>query len=411
MEIRPFSALRPPRDAVEQVSAPPYDVVDTAEAAALAAGNPDSFLHVTRPEIDLPGADSHSDEAYAQAALALADFVERGVLERHEPAMLIYRQSMDLVLDGQTRSVSQTGVVGCVSVSEYRSGVIATHEFTRPDKEDDRTRHIQTLGAHDEPVMLMYRTQEPGAAAVAEVIAEVSVTEPVYDLAADGVRHTVWETTPEQTQALAAAFENISRSYVADGHHRCAAASRVADLRTEPEAAVFPATVLAADQLTVLDYNRVVADRGSLGVEDFVARVGEHFEVVQTDGAPSPGRHEFGIYTDGRWFLASVRPGVVDESHPVARLDVSVLAETVLAPVLGIVDQRTDVRVSFVGGIRGAAELVRRVDATPDGVAFLLHPTSTTDVMDVADLDEVMPPKSTWFEPKLRSGLFVHSFA
>ena len=256
--VRAFPALRPPRELVEAVASPPYDVVDTAEAAALAAGNPDSFLHVTRPEIDLPDGDPHSAEAYRQAARALADAVTRGVLVPHPPALLVYRQAMDLP-DGR---VEQTGVVGCVSTQEYRAGLIATHEHTRPDKEDDRTRHIDALGAHDEPVMLMYRSDGPGAAAIAEVVAEVTVDDPEYDLVAEGVRHTVWQVDQARSTRLEHAFAEVERLYVADGHHRCAAASRVSLSRPEPEAQVFPATVLAADQLTVLAYNRVVADLG-----------------------------------------------------------------------------------------------------------------------------------------------------
>ncbi len=402
--IRPFAALRPPRELVEAVAAPPYDVVDTAEAAALAEGNADSFLHITRPEIDLPGADAHSEEAYAQARAALDDAIARGVLVRHEPSLLVYRQQMGAAV--------QTGVVGCVSTEEYRDQTIATHEFTRPDKEDDRTRHIDTLAAHDEPVMLMYRTTEPGAAEVAAVLAEVTAGTPEYDLTAEGVRHTLWDVTdPAQVERLVDAFGRVERLYVADGHHRCAAASRVSQLRDEPEAAVFPATVLAADELTVMAYNRVVADLGEHDTASFLAALEESFTVEQVAGAPEPERYQVGVYTDGTWYLATAREGVVDATDVIARLDVAVLTDRVLAPVLGIADQRTDARISFVGGIRGTEELVRRVDARPGAVAFALHATSTTDVMDVADLGEVMPPKSTWFEPKLRSGLFVHPFA
>ena len=409
--IRPFRALRPPRDLVESVAAPPYDVVDTAEAAVLAAGNPDSFLHISRPEIDLADGDPHSEAAYAQARTAMADAVARGVLVQRAEALLVYRQAMTLDLGGPVAAV-QTGVVGCVSTDEYRAGRIATHEFTRPDKEDDRTRHIDTLGAHDEPVMLMYRPEQDGAADVAEVIAEVTAGAPEYDLVADGVRHTLWEVAADDLVArLVDGIGRVATLYVADGHHRCAAAARVAERRSEPEAAVFPATVLAADQLTVLAYNRVVRDRAGLDVAAFLAALEPSFVVTPVDAAPVPGRHQMGVYTDGRWYLIDARDGVVDEADPIARLDVAVLADRVLAPVLGIADQRTDERISFVGGIRGTDELVRRVDATPGAVAFALCATSTVDVMDVADLGEVMPPKSTWFEPKLRSGLFVHPFA
>lgn len=401
--LRPFSALRPPRELVEAVAAPPYDVVDTAEAAALAAGNPHSFLHVTRPEIDLADADPHSDQAYARAATALAEAVDRGTLVARPSALLVYRQQLGAAV--------QTGVVGCVSAADYRAGVIATHEFTRPDKEDDRTRHIATLGAHDEPVMLMYRSDAPGAEVIAEVVADVAAGEPEYDFVAEGVRHTLWEVAdPDLVRTLTGAFAQVPTLYVADGHHRCAAAARVAADRPGTEAGFFPATVLAADQLTVMAYNRVVADRNGLDVPAFLAAVSESFAVAAVADAPEPARHQVGVYTDGAWYLLTARDGVVDESDPIARLDVAVLADRVLGPVLGIADQRTDARIGFVGGIRGTGELVRRVDALPGSVAFALHATSTTDVMDVADQGEVMPPKSTWFEPKLRSGLFVHPF-
>ena len=399
--IRAFRALRPPRDRVAVVAAPPYDVVDTGEARAHALGNPDSFLRISRPEIDLGDVDPYAEEVYALGRTNLREFVDRGLLVRDdEPGLLVYRQRMG--------DAVQTGVVGCASVAEYRSGLIATHEHTRPEKETDRTRHIDALGAHDEPVFLMYRPDAPGAADVADVVARVTAGVPEYELTADGVDHTVWRVAdPAQVRALATAFASIPLLYVSDGHHRCAAAARVADARTEPGAAEFPCVVFPADELTILAYNRVVRDLGGHDPESFRAAL-TSFDVAAVPDAPRPGRHEFGVYLDGRWWLLTARPGVVDESDPVARLDVSVLTERVLEPVLGVTDQRTDRRIAFVGGIRGTAELARIVDSGEFAVAFALHPTSPTEVMDVADLGEVMPPKSTWFEPKLRSGLFVH---
>ena len=402
--ISPFRALRPRRDRVSAVAAPPYDVVDTAEARALADGNPDSFLRVSRPELELgDDVDPHEEQVYALARTNLDALVERGVLVRDdEPGLLVYRQVMGEAV--------QTGIVGCASVADYRRGVIATHEHTRPDKEADRTRHIEVLRAHDEPVFLMYRADAPGAAEVAEVVDAVTAGEPEYDLTTDdGIRHTLWTVTDdEHLPALVDAFGEMATLYVADGHHRSAAAARVAEVRREAGAAEFPSVVFPADQLTVMAYNRVVRDLAGHDVASLLEALAADFEVHEVQGAPTPGRHEFGLYVSGRWYLLASRAGVVDEEDPIARLDVSVLQDRVLAPLFGIADPRTDQRIAFVGGIRGTAELVRLVDSGAHAAAFALHPTSTEEVMDVADLGQVMPPKSTWFEPKLSSGLFVH---
>ena len=381
--------------------APPYDVVDTAEARTLAAGNPDSFLRISRPEIDLGEVDAHSDEVYALGRANLDEFVRRGVLLRDEaPGLLVYRQRMG--------DAVQTGVVGCATVEEYRRGLIATHEHTRPDKETDRTRHIDALGAHDEPVFLMYRPGAPGAAEVGDVVGQVVVGAPEYDVTAEGVQHTVWRVAVDLVQELVDAFARIPLLYVSDGHHRCAAAARVAELRPEEGAREFPTVVFPADQLTILGYNRVVRDLAGRDPEGPLADLEAAFRVEPSPAAPGPGRHQFGAYLGGAWWLLTARPGVVDESDPIGRLDVSVLTQRVLDPILGITDQRTDTRIAFVGGIRGTDELERLVDSGDFAVAFALHPTSPGEVMDVADLGQVMPPKSTWFEPKLRSGFFVH---
>ena len=386
------------------MAAPPYDVVDTSEARALAAGNPDSFLHVTRPEIDLdPALDPHAEAVHQRGRASLEEFMRRGVLVRDAaPGLLVYRQRMG--------SAVQTGVVGVASVAEYRSGVIAIHEHTRPDKESDRSRHIEVLSAHDEPVFLMYRPDAPGAAAVAAIAEQVTSEAPEYDLTdADGVRHTLWTVRDAQvTAALVAAFATIPVLYVADGHHRSAAAARVAEVRGGDDAAQFPSVVFAADQLTVMAYNRVVRDLGGHSPASFQEALEVGFHVQPSPLAPDLGRHQFGVYSGGRWLLLTARAGSVQESDPIARLDVSLLQQQVLAPLLGIDDPRTDQRVAFVGGVRGTAELMRLVDSGDFAAAFAMHPTSPAEVMDVADLGEVMPPKSTWFEPKLASGLFVH---
>lgn len=401
--LLPFRALRPSRDRVAAVVAPPYDVVDTAEARALAAGNPDSFLHVSRPEIDLADdVDPHTDEVYVAGRSALEDFLGRGVLVADDAAgLLVYRQRMgDRV---------QTGIVGCASVADYASGVIATHEHTRHDKETDRTRHIATLRAHDEPVFLMYRPTADGASTVGEVVAAVTAGEPEYDLVTDdGVGHTLWTVPAAQVEVLETAFSRMPTLYVSDGHHRSAAAARVAAELSGPGAAEFPVVVFPADDLTILAYNRVVRDLAGRDADEFLTALAADLDVVLVDGAPEPGRHQFGLYLAGSWYLLTAHEDVVDEADPIARLDVSVLQDRVLGPLVGIADPRTDERIAFVGGIRGTAELERLVDSGAFAAAFALHPTSTEDVMDVADEGLVMPPKSTWFEPKLRSGFFVH---
>ncbi len=401
--IRPFPALRPPRDLASRVAAPPYDVVNREEARALAAGNPDSFLHVSRPDIDLD--DSAAAEAlHRQGRAALEDLIARGSLVRDDaPVLLVYRQRMG--------DAVQTGIVGCASAEEYRRGLIAIHEHTRPDKENDRTEHIAGLGAHDEPVFLMYRPDVPGAAAIADVVARTTAGEPEYDFATDdGVAHTLWVVDGEaDIRALSGAFGDIPTLYVADGHHRSAAAARVWDDRPSPETDAFPVVVFPADDLTVMAYNRAVRDLNGHALPGLLDALAASFDIEPAASAPTPGPHQFGLYAEGQWRLMAARDAIVDESDPIARLDVSILQDRVLAPLLGIDDPRTDRRIAFVGGIRGTAELERLVDSGDFAIAFALHPTSPGEVMDVADRGEIMPPKSTWFEPKLRSGLFVHA--
>lgn len=403
--IRPFPALRPPRELASRVAAPPYDVVSTAEARALAAENPESFLRISRPEVNLdPAAKVDAEEVHRLGRATLDDFVRRGSLVRDEkPGLLVYRQRMgDRV---------QTGVVGCASVEDYRRGLIAIHEHTRPDKENDRTRHIEVLGAHDESAILMYRPDAPGAAAIADTVNDVTSGTPEFEFTSDdGVANTVWVVDDAPAiQTLVTAFEHIPTLYLADGHHRSAAAARVWDERGEGEAAYFPVVAFPADDLTVMAYNRVVRDLGEHTLASFLDALSTSFDVRPTPAAPTLGHHQFGLYSDGAWYLLTIREEVVDESDPIARLDVSLLQQRVLAPILGIDDPRIDKRLAFVGGIRGTAELVRLVDSGVYAAAFVLHPTSPEEVMDVADRGDVMPPKSTWFEPKLRSGLFVHS--
>jgi uncharacterized protein (DUF1015 family) len=411
--LRPFRALRPRPEHAARVASVPYDVVDREAAAALAAGNPLSFLRVVRPEIDLPPAtDPYADEVYAAGAAALARLVDDGVMtEEAGEALYLYRLTL-----GRR---SQVGVVGCCAVDDYDAGRIKKHERTRPDKEEDRTRLALALGAHSGPVFLAYR----GRAEIdRRVAAAMSAAAPMYDfVAADGVGHQVWRVA--DAAGLAAAFAAVPALYVADGHHRAAAASRARAARRAgragggtsgaeagDEADFFLAALFPADQLRILPYNRLVTDLNGLTPERFLARLGEALAV--TNGArpapPSPGR--FSMYLAGRWYDLTAPPALIDRADPAAALDAAILQERVLGPLLAVDDPRTSDRIEFVGGGRGAGELVRRVDARPGSVAFSLHPVGIGQLMAVADAGRVLPPKSTWFEPKLRSGLLVHRF-
>lgn len=398
----PLPALRPRPEAAAAVAAVPYDVVSTEEARALAAGNPRSFLHVTRPEIDLPpGTDPYTDEVYALGRRKLERFVADGVL-LHDPIAALYPYRLEV--DGHR----QTGIMACVSVDEYDAGAIGIHEKTRPDKEDDRTRHLLAMGCHPEPVFLTYRA----AAAIDGLVDEVVETQaPLYDFAApDGVRHTMWRVTAHEH--LVDAFAAVPALYVADGHHRSAAASRArAELAASRGAGPwdrFLATVFPHDQVRILPYNRLVRDLGGLSPAAFLARLGEAMERVEPGGPEPGGRGRFALYLDGRWHAVVAPEARVGDPDPVESLDAAILQSAVLAPLLGIDDPRTSPRLDFVGGARGSDELARRVDSGEAAAAFALHPLGVDELMAVADAGRVLPPKSTWFEPKLRSGLVVH---
>lgn len=387
------------------MASPPYDVVSTAEARALAEGNPASFLHVSRPEIDLPvGTDEHSAAVYAKGAENLAALVAAGALAADpEPHLYLYAQTMG--------AHSQIGVVGCASVAEYVSDRIKKHEKTRADKEDDRTLHIDTLGAHDEPVFLTYRA----APAIDALVADAVSAPPTYDFTtSDGVGHRFWVLDGAATAALAALFVAVPALYVADGHHRSAAAARVHDQRKGQagEHDVFLAVVFPDDQMQILPYNRVVRDRDGRGVEGLLARLRAQLalEPVAREAAAPTEPKTFGVYLGGRWWRARVRDGSFDVSDPVASLDCSLCQDQILGPIFGVTDPRRDKHVDFVGGIRGAAELERRVDSGDFTMAVHLYPTQIAQLFQVSDAGLLMPPKSTWFEPKLRSGLFVHTF-
>ncbi|RKS74074.1 uncharacterized protein (DUF1015 family) [Motilibacter peucedani] len=409
VDLAPMRALRPVPAAAARVLAPPYDVVDVASARAL-AGDPDSFLHVSRPEIDLPDAvDPADQQVYAAAGAALERLVAREVLRRDPaPAYFAYRRS--------DAHGSQTGLVGCASVDDYESGVIATHESTRPDKELDRVRHVDAVDAHDEPVFLI----APPTAVLREVIATATAGDPETDAVAhDGVRHQVWPvTSAAAVEDVRAALAALPRAYVADGHHRSAAAARVRRLRRErgqlsPGADAFLAVLVPADDVRVLAYDRLVLDTGGLPAEELPAALrAAGFTVAETDDGPGGGRpqqrHCFGVRVGHRWWTATTAPGSVNERDPVASLDVALLQDRVLEPLLGIRDPRTEPRLAFVGGEVGTDALAGRADAVAGSVAFALHPTSVAELVACADAGVDMPPKSTWFDPKLGSGLFVH---
>jgi len=395
MNIRPFAAVRPNAKDAALVASVPYDVVDTAEAKALAEGNPKSFLHVSRPEIDLPdGTDCSSPEAYAQARRALDALIADGTLVRDaEPKFYAYRQTMG--------SHSQTGIVATFDTKDYVSGVLKQHEKTRRDKEDDRTRHIEVLSAHTGPAFLTYRDDR----AIDMIVADACRREPLYDFVApDGIGHTVWEIASSSScmaDELQELFARIPVAYIADGHHRSAAAARyAAEHGFEGESRWFMAVIFPASQLRILSYNRLVADLNGLSDDDFMRRIAERFAVGRK------GERNCRMYFRGRWIDLSWK--IPEGADPVSSLDVSYLQDNLLAPVLGIGDPRTDPRISFMGGIRGDGALAAKVDSGENAVAFAMEPTSVEEMMAIADSGATMPPKSTWFEPKLRSGLFVH---
>jgi uncharacterized protein (DUF1015 family) len=404
--VEPFQAYRPPQADAALVASPPYDVINTAEARALAEGNPKSFLHVSRPEIDLPeGVDEHDAEVYERGARNLTALIAEGaLLQDVEPHLYLYAQKM-----GDHR---QVGVVGCASVAEYESDKIKKHEKTRADKEDDRTRHIEELGAHDEPVFLTYRADGE----IDGLVGEATKSAPIYDFATkDGIQHTVWVLGREATMRLSERFQAVPVLYVADGHHRSAAAARVhRSLRGDGgQHHAFLAVIFPHDQMQILPYNRVVRDLQGRSPEALLAALGERLELEPAaSGAAATPRapKEFGVYLGGKWYRARVRKGSYDERDPVKSLDCSICQDQILAPIFNVTDPRRDKHVDFVGGIRGIAELENRVNSGHFTLAMHLFPTQISELFAVSDAGMLMPPKSTWFEPKLRSGLFVHTF-
>jgi uncharacterized protein (DUF1015 family) len=406
--VRPFRGLRPRKDLVDRVASPPYDVLDSDEAREMVRDNPLSFLRVVKPEVDLdPSVGLYDDEVYLQGRRNLRSMMENGILiQDTEPMYYFYRQVMG--------DHSQTGLVACVSAEEYDRDLIRKHEHTRREKEADRVRHIESQNAQSGPVFLTY----PDSGVVDRIQERVCRGEPEYDFTApDGVRHTLWLVNrKEDIGSLRTAFQAVPLLYVADGHHRSASGAIVAARRKADnpghtgleEYNFFLAVLFPRSQMMILPYNRVVADLNGLSPVRFLERVAEKFTVgASADGMPTASL-SYRMYLGGKWYSLEPLEGTFPVDDPVLSLDASVLQENLLAPVLGIEDPRTSDRIVFVGGIRGTGELERMVDSGKFAVAFSLHPTSIDQLMAVADSGRVMPPKSTWFEPKLRSGMVVH---
>lgn len=408
VRIKPFAAVRPPKELVEEVAARPYDVLNSAEAKAEASEK--SLLHITKPEIDFePMPDEHSQEVYDQAVKNFKSWQEKGwLVQDSKPCYYIYAQTMN----GKT----QYGLVLCAHTDDYSEGKIKKHELTRKDKEDDRMVHVRIQNANIEPVFFSY----PDNAEIDAIVRKYTAGKPEYDFTAeDGFGHHFWVIDDDDTvRRITEIFKDIPAFYVADGHHRTAAAARVgAEKRTgnpahtgDEEYNFFMAVAFPESQLTIIDYNRVVKDLNGLTAEEFLKALEEDF-IVEKKGKEicKPDHlHNFSMYLGGEWYSLEAREGRYDDSDPIGVLDVTILSNLVLDKILGIKDLRTDKRIDFVGGIRGLGELSKRVDSGEMAVAFALYPVSMKQIVDIADSGNIMPPKTTWFEPKLRSGLAIH---
>lgn len=404
--ISPFKALRPDAQFAKHVASRPYDVLSSKEARVEAQGNPNSFLHITKSEIDLPeSTDIHSHNVYEKAKENLAAFISRNILFReNKPCYYIYR----LVMNAK----SQTGLVCVSSVNDYENDLIKKHEFTRPEKEQDRINHIKYTGAQTGNVFLAYKNVEEIDAVINKWAADKN---PQYDfIADDNIRHSIWIVNDDKTiENISNLFKSkVSCTYIADGHHRAASAAKVRAAlgkKTTAGSDYFLTTLFPSNQLYIMDYNRVIKDLAGLSPEDLLNKVEEKFIVEKTEGAYRPeALHYFGLYLNKQWFKLIAKPGTYNETDPIGVLDTTILQENILDPHLRIKDQRTDKRIDFVGGIRGLEELEKRVDSGEMKLAFSLYPVSIQQLFDVADAGNVMPPKSTWFEPKLRDGLLTH---
>lgn len=409
--IKPFKGVRPPQDLVEQVASRPYDVLNSEEARIEAEGNEKSLYHIIKPEIDFPvGTDEHDERVYQKAAENFRMFQEKGWLVQDDKEnYYVYAQTMN----GKT----QYGLVVGAYVPDYMNGVIKKHELTRRDKEEDRMKHVRVNNANIEPVFFAY----PDNAALDAIISRYTAGKPVYDFIAPGdvFGHTFWIIDKqEDIDAITQEFAQMPALYIADGHHRSAAAALVGaekakqnpNHRGDEEYNYFMAVCFPANQLTIIDYNRVVKDLNGMTPEEFLAAVGKNF-IVEEKGEdiykPS-GLHNFSLYLDGKWYSLTAKPGTYNDNDPIGVLDVTISSNLILDEVLGIKDLRSDKRIDFVGGIRGLEELKKRVDSGEMKVALALYPVSMKQLMDIADTGNIMPPKTTWFEPKLRSGLVIH---
>ena len=410
--IRPFSALRPAQKLAAQVATLPYDVMNTDEAREMAVGNPYSFLHVSRAEIDLPaGTDVHSPVVYEKASENFQSFIHNGTLVQDaKPCLYVYAQ----IMNGR----KQTGLVACSSIEDYFNDIIKKHEFTRPEKELDRIDHMKAVKAHVGPIFLTYAPHAGVKSIIAKAVAQV----PAYDFVSeDGITHQLWVIDQDaDIQAITGFFaQDIPYTYIADGHHRTASAAKVGQqMKAEnpshtgnEEYNFFLSVLFPTDELAIMDYNRVIKDLNGMRKELLLTGLAEKFTLTKIDSAAAKPQqlHDFAMYLDHQWYRLTAKEAAYT-TDPIGILDVSVLQHNVLEPLFGIMDQRTDKRIDFVGGIRGLGQLERRVDSGEMAVAFALYPVSLQQLMDIADSGNVMPPKSTWFEPKLRDGLVCHLF-
>lgn len=409
--VRAFKGIRPIEELVSKIAALPYDVMSSEEAREMVAGDPNTFLHVDKAEVDLdPSIDIHDKKVYEKARENLDGLISSGKLIQDEkPCLYIYRQ----IMNGR----AQTGLVFCASIDEYINNKIKKHEFTRADKELDRINHVDYCDSNTGPIFLTYKEDDVAS----EVIKAWSKRKPTYDfISEDGIQHIVWVIDNEIiVSEIIDLFKDVDNFYIADGHHRSASAVKVGlkrreanpDYTGEEEFNYFLAVAFPDNDLMVMDYNRVVKDLNGLSVEQLIEKLGEKFIISEAKEAVKPAKkHTFGMYVENKWYLLEAKDGIFNEEDPIESLDVAILQNNVLTPILGIEDVRTSERIDFIGGIRGLKELERRVNKDMK-IAFSMYPTEVSDIMSVADIGEVMPPKSTWFEPKLRSGLFVHKLS